>query len=264
MIKILKAFSLMLVLAYAAICAYLYSQQNSMVYYPQVENRDFSKQFEQFEIEFQNGDIRLHGWGNIQNVSPTNPLFIYYYGNGDEASRTIPRLEKMGANNFLVINYRGYGRSTGQPEEQSLKNDALFVFDEVTQQGQIKSDSIVLVGRSLGSGIATYVASERKIAKVILVTPYDSIVNVAQDRFPILPISLLMNQRFESDALAPQIDEPLLCIIAETDRIVPTNHAHRLCDMWKGKMQKVILKGTNHITINKSSEYGRVIKEFVQ
>lgn len=261
--KILKIFSILLLIAYAAICAFLYSQQRSLLYFPQVEDRDYSKQFQQFEMEFKNGEVRLHGWGNIQNANPQNPLLIYYGGNGDEASRNISLMSQIGVQNFLLMNYRGYGRSDGMPEEQDLKRDALFVFDEVSKQYGINSDSIVLLGRSLGSGIASYVASEREVSKVVLITPYDSIVNVAQKRFPLFPVSLLMNQRFESNKLAPQIEEPVLCLIAEYDQIIPSHHANLLCDAWKGKMQKLTLTKTDHNNITRHLNFAKAVREFV-
>ena len=261
--KILKIFSVLLLLAYAAICAFMYSQQRSLLYFPQVEESEYSKQFESFEMGFQNQDIRLHGWGRIQQVSSENPLLIYYGGNGDEASRNMPLMSRLGARNFLLMNYRGYGRSEGQPEEQSLKSDALFIFDEVIRKYGIESDLIVIVGRSLGSGLATYIASKREVAKVILITPYDSIVNVAKNRFPFLPVSLLMNQRFESDKLAVSIEEPMLCLIAEKDYVVPNQHAHSLCDVWQGKMKKITLAGTGHNNISGHPEFAKAIKGFI-
>ena len=262
LMKILKIFSVLLLLAYAAICAFMYSQQKSLLYFPQIENRDYSKQFESLEMQFINEDIHLHGWGNINNVNSENPLLIYYGGNGDEASRNMPLISRLGLKNFLVMNYRGYGRSEGEPSEKVLKHDALFVLDELTKHYGINSGSIILAGRSLGSGIATYVASEREVAKVILITPYDSIINVAKKRFPFLPVSLLMNQRFESDKLAPAIKEPVLCLIAEHDRVVPNQHAHRLCDDWKGKMQKQTLAKTNHNNITEHPDFARAIAVF--
>ena len=215
-------------------------------------------------MEFNNGNVRLHGWGNIQNVNSQNPLVIYYGGNGDEASRNIPLMSQLGVQNILLINYRGYGRSEGKPEELDLKKDALFVFDEVSKQYGLDSDSIILMGRSLGSGIATFVASERDVSKVVLITPYDSIVNVASKRFPFFPVSLLMHQRFESNKLAPLIEEPVLCLIAEYDQIIPTYHAHQLCDVWKGDMQKQIFAKATHNNITRHPDFANAISLFVK
>ena len=262
--KFLKIFSLLLLLAYAVICAYLYSQQRSLLYFPQVEDRNYSKQFQQFEIEFKHGDVRLHGWGNIQNVHSQNPLLIYYGGNGDEASRNLPLISEFGVQNFLIMNYRGYGRSHGAPEEQDLKNDALYIFDEVSKQYDIDSDSIILLGRSLGTGIATYLASERDVKKVVLITPYDSIVNVAKNQFPLFPVSLLMHQRFESNKLAPLIEEPVLCLIAEYDQIIPSQHANQLCDVWKGKMQKQTFAKATHNDITRHPDFANAVSLFVR
>jgi pimeloyl-ACP methyl ester carboxylesterase len=106
------------------------------------------------------------------------------------------------------MNYRGYGGSDGTPSETALLSDALFVFDYMLATEGIDPAHVVLMGRSLGSGVAVHVAAKRKVGGVILVTPFDSLVNVARAHYPIFPVGLMLKHRFDSAALAPGITTP--------------------------------------------------------
>src|SRR5262245_62679558 len=88
---------------------------------------------------------------------------------------------------LALVNYRGYGESDGNPSETTLFGDALAVFDALASRPEIDRARIVLVGRSLGSGVATYVASERPVAAVVLISPYDSMTAIARRHYPWLP-----------------------------------------------------------------------------
>src|SRR5437764_15432172 len=86
------------------------------------------------------------------------------------------------------------------------------------------------MGRSLGSGIAVHLAAHRPLRAVILVSPYDSIVEVAKRHYPFLPVSLMLRHRFDSIALAPRIEAPLLCLVATGDRVIPAEHSRALLE----------------------------------
>lgn len=264
MIKLTKVILFLLGVIYMIICIYMFRQQKQLLYFPQIENRNFTRQFSEQEVNFVNDDVRLHGWMQLSSVDINNPLVIYYGGNGSEVSYNQQWFKNIGIRNFLLLNYRGYGRSEGEPDESKLKSDALFIFDKVTKENAIDPDSVILMGRSLGSGVATYVASQRKVKKVVLITPYDSLVKVAGSHYPALPVSLLMNQRFESDVLASSIDVPVLCLIAEEDKIIPPVHAHNVCEAWKGEKSISLIKNVGHTNIIKHPEFYRSIKMFVQ
>jgi pimeloyl-ACP methyl ester carboxylesterase len=92
----------------------------------------------------------------------------------------------------------------------------------------------VVIGRSLGSGVAVHVAAERKPAGVVLVTPFDSLRAVAQGIYPFVPVSLLLRHPFDSLALAPSIAAPMLALVATQDRVIAPAHARRLFEAWRG------------------------------
>jgi pimeloyl-ACP methyl ester carboxylesterase len=158
---------------------------------------------------------------------------------------------------IYLMHYRGYGGSTGTPSEAGLFADGVTLFDEVVK----KHSEIELIGRSLGSGVAIYVASRRPVAKLVLVTPYDSIEGLAARQFPYVPVRWILLDKFESWKFAPQITSPTLILAAEHDEIVPRASTDLLRSRFKsGIVSFKIVPGTSHNTISDSAEYLEILK----
>ncbi|MBF0460878.1 MAG: dienelactone hydrolase family protein [Magnetococcales bacterium] len=157
----------------------------------------------------------------------------------------------------------GYGESGGKPGERALFDDARLIFDWAQQQPSVDPDQIVVMGRSLGTGVAVHVATERKVAGVCLVSPYDSIRSLAQEMYPAVPIGWLLKHPFDSVARAPSIHVPLLALMASDDTIVPVRHSQRLIAAWGGPHQERVLPGVNHDSIALSVGYHDAIREFL-
>jgi uncharacterized protein len=135
------------------------------------------------EIKIKNGDTVLTGW--IINEGKDNAI-LYYGGNAERIEYNIPLFEQIFSDyTVYLISYRGYGMSDGSPTETNLCNDAVYIYDVIKDQ----HNKISLIGRSIGSGVATYVASERPVDKLVLITPFDSIEKVAQGIFWMFPMS---------------------------------------------------------------------------
>lgn len=263
MLKFIKFTLLLLVGLYLLICGYMFTQQKNMLFIPVPEDPAYTAQFKHSRFDIDIDGFKLHGWMQHSIGTQEKPFVIYYGGNAEEVSHHQTWFAAHGISDYLLMNYRGYGKSSGAPSEAALKSDALAIFDHVVNTLGVSPQRVVLMGRSLGSGIASYVASEREVAKVVLITPYDSIASVAQGYYPWLPVSLIMTERFDSLTLAPNIDEPVLCLIAETDRIVPTQHARRLCSAWKGPDQQVVIPASDHINIVSKPEFKHLVKTFL-
>jgi hypothetical protein len=97
------------------------------------------------------------------------------------------------------------------------------------------------MGRSIGTGVATHLATNRKVDGVILVTPYDSITSVAQENYPLLPIKLIAKYRFDSLSRAPSIKASMISLVASEDTIVPPWHAKALFEKWSGPKKEIII-----------------------
>jgi fermentation-respiration switch protein FrsA (DUF1100 family) len=177
------------------------------------------------------------------------PSIIYYGGRSEEVSWLQGAVKWFPNHAVLFLNYRGYGESEGKPSEAGLFADGLAQFDWLAAQPGVDPDGIVLVGRSLGTGVASYVAANRPAARVVLITPYDSLLAVARRRFWFTPLSLLLRHKFKSVEYAKTNMQPCLALLAEHDDVVPEEHTLRLMAAWAGAKELVRIPSTNHINI---------------
>src|SRR5690606_21291127 len=164
--------------------------------------------------------------------------------------------EALPNGSLYLVNYRGYGGSTGSPSEEALLEDAEAVFDHV----RMRHRRVTVIGRSLGSGIAVHLAAVRDLHQVVLVTPFDSVESVAQRRLPIFPVSLLLRDKFDSLARAREVDEPTLVLSAERDLVVPADHTRRLIEAFdREQVRALTIGGTSHASIIFSPIYRAVL-----
>jgi hypothetical protein len=241
----------------------LYLLQGKMIFYPQPTAPGSQARFADHEIRVQHGDVTLTGWFFKGRIDADHPLIVYYGGNAEDVSLNFGDLERFPAESFLFMNYRGYGRSQGRPSEKALLADAVFILDHMLEKESIDPSHVVLMGRSLGTGVAVHVAAQRKIAKVILVTPFDSLLNVAKAHYPIFPVRWLLRHRFDSAALAPDITAPALFLTASHDQIVPPRFAVSLQKAWGGPVTAVRVDQTDHNSIETSPVYWKAIDAFL-
>jgi pimeloyl-ACP methyl ester carboxylesterase len=200
---------------------------------------------------------RVHAW-HLPGP-PGAPLVLYFGGNAEEVSWMLGEANAAPTVGWLLVDYRGYGASEGSPSEAALVADALLWFDKFSPQ----SKKIYVLGRSLGSGVAVRLAAERKVDAVMLVAPFDSLVEVGKRHYPFLPVSLLLKHRFDSASLAPKITAPLLCLAATRDSIIPPDHAKLLYDAWAGPKRWVALEEAGHNTVDSHPNYWRSINAFL-
>ena len=239
----------LILLAYVGFGLYLYVFQRSFLYHP-TPAADSSR-YNAITIN------KLKIW----QVNPGQPqALIYFGGNSEGVEHNLDDYQIMLPSYTLYfVNYRGFGGSPGKPSEAGLYEDALAVYDQLPNHG-----AIAVVGRSLGSGIATYLAARRKIDKLVLLTPYDSIVRVAQHHYPMYPASLLIKDKFESIKYASSIDADVLIVIAALDQVIPPNHAYRLADAFPDNtVQIAFIEDGDHNSIHNNATYQKKIRAFL-
>lgn len=231
---------------YLAACAALYAFQGSLLYYPQPRADVPGTRL----IKINSGDAEVNVTAREQ---PGTHAVLYFGGNAEDVSRSASKLMQAFPDQAIyAMHYRGYGGSAGVPSEISLVRDAVFLFDQISQ----RHSAITVVGRSLGSGVATQLASQRKATRLVLITPYDSIQNIAAGQFPFFPISLLLNDKFESWKYASQISVPTLIIAAENDTIIPMPSTLALLNRFpKATTEFKLLPGTGHNTLSAHADY---------
>lgn len=208
------------------------------------------------------GDVALRGWLVKPAVGPA-PLLLYFGGNAEEVSWQIGEVDRLGGRAVALVNYRGYGQSTGNPSESALLGDAVALHDALVQRRDIDPKRVAVMGRSLGTGVAVHVAAKRPVERAVLVSPYDSIAAVATAHFPAWLVRVVLSERYDAAALAPALRVPLLAVVAGDDRVIPIENSKRLHARWGGLKRWLDLPRAGHNDIQEFPEYWRTIAKFL-
>lgn len=249
--------------------AFLYFAQDRLLFMPNtISGDDLNKVRSLYpnaeEIQIKTPDnLYLHGWFVKKPGPDRAPLLIFFGGNGDEMSSFLKDAMRFKGWSVALVNYRGYGLSQGRPSEENLFRDALVIYDYLISRKDVDTVNVMVMGRSLGTGVAVYLASQRPLKGVILVSPYDSVNRVAKAKFPLAPVSLLLKHPFDSIDRAPSIAVPLLALAATGDRVIPPRHSRQLVDSWGGPNTLQMIAGADHNTIFFSPEYWEGITAFL-
>jgi uncharacterized protein len=248
--RVAKGLLFLLLLAYAGICLALFAFQRSLIYFPQPRAETTGTRL--MQLRFDDATV------NVTAVEKPGPeAVIYFGGNGEDTCLSLPELaEAFPERSIYLMHYRNYGGSTGALSEQSLVADALALYDRVS--GERKN--IVVIGRSLGSGIAIQLASQRPASRLVLVTPYDSILNIAASQFPYLPVSWLLQDKFESWKYADKVAAPTTIIAAGQDEIIPIERAEALATHFRqDRVRFAVIPKAGHNTIGDFPEYAGLL-----
>jgi pimeloyl-ACP methyl ester carboxylesterase len=243
-----------LTISYFVLGLLLFLFQRSFLYFPQLASANVFAP----EVSFKHGEQDLTGW--VLNADKPEAI-IYYGGNAESIEQNIPfYLGQFSDKTTYLIPYRGYGKNNGEPTESSLYSDALFIFDKLKN----KHNKINIVGRSLGSGVATYVAANREIDKLVLITPYDSIENIAKKKFPMFPMFLLVKDKFLSYERAVEIHSKTLILSAEHDQTIPLKNTEHLASQFDSKiLTQVLIENADHNNILGYEEYKNSMRLFL-
>jgi pimeloyl-ACP methyl ester carboxylesterase len=236
---------------YIAFCLALFVFQRDLIYSPQARQN------------FEGSTILILRTTDGDTIAISKELrgekaLIYFGGNAEDVSQSLPLLSKTFPDcSIFLLNYRGYGGSGGKPSEVAIIADAEKLFDIVYANHK----KVLLIGRSLGSGVATHLASTRPVQKLILVTPYDSVQEVAAAQFRYVPVRWLLRDKFESWKYAAQIISPTLLIAAEHDEVITRERTNNLLSHFtNGIADLKIVPGTGHNDIANSPEYVQLLR----
>lgn len=231
---------------YGAACLALFLLQRSLIYYPPATAAYPAPSTSVLEVE-----------GATVKVSE-RPLageraLIYLGGNAEDVTASLPLLDQAYPERALyLLHYRGYTGSSGSPSEKALVADALALFDRVAREHK----DIVVLGRSLGTGVAVQLASQRPVSRLVLITPFVSLQDLAARQFPYFPVRWLLRDRYASNQYAPRVTAPTLILAARHDEIIPAQSAELLLSRFpKGVATMRVLEGVGHNSISDSADY---------
>ncbi len=241
-------------LVYAGLCLYLYLMQRSLMYFPTPPARNVPAE----RLSINSGDATVVVWrlhGEKRNA------ILYFGGNAEDVALNVPEFSDW-FSQFAVylVNYRGYGGSSGSPAESALYRDAEAVFEFASAH----HTGIAVIGRSLGSGVATHLASVRTVERLVLVSPAASFTALAHELYPFFPTSWLLKDRYDSLSRAGGIAAPVLVLIAEHDRIVRPGHSLKLASAIDQSLVRThTIANADHNSIGASEEYGPALRAFL-
>ncbi len=220
-----------MLLIYIMICIGVWGFQRHLIYKPDTNiqsPQSYGLQgFEDLRLKVADGTV-VQVWHHPAQTG--FPTLIYFHGNAGNLGNyvNIFKIYAHAGFGILGLGYRGFGASQGSPAEQGLYQDARAVIHYALKDLQIPKDKIILYGKSLGSGVAVQMTIESPMAALVLQSPYTSIAKRGQDRYPLLPVNLLIQDRFDSLSKIQHIHSPLLILHGEQDTIVPVEDGKAL------------------------------------
>jgi hypothetical protein len=247
-------------IAYLAAGAALGLFQRRLQYFPDARRTAPSEadlaEAEELRIPVDDGET-LVAW----HAPPRDgrPVILYFHGNAGALVDRVARFRAFLSQGygFLAIAYRGYGGSTGAPTQAGLARDADAAYAEALGRGY-GPDRLVLVGESLGTGVATALAARRPAVALVLDSPFSSAVDVAEARYGLFPVRWLMADQFRSDLLIRDVRMPLLVVHGDLDGIVPISLGRRLYDLANEPKTFVPVPGAGHLVLGRPDMFPRV------
>jgi pimeloyl-ACP methyl ester carboxylesterase len=250
-----KLYDLIIILTvvYLTVGVVFYLLQNKFIYFP-TPKIDHPYKVESLTINQTTIDIiALH--------KERKKAILYFGGNAEQVAYSAESFSQIFPNHAIyLVNYRGYSGSEGYPDEQLLYSDALHIYDKLL----LHHTACSVIGRSIGSSIATYLASKRPISKVILVTPFDSIEHIAQDTLPIYPIKWMLTQKHASIDRVSSINAHTYCILAENDKVVPKKYSQNLINAFPASQRTVsTIPRRGHNSISLDERYPKLLQTYI-
>ena len=255
-------FLLLILALYAILSLVMYQFQHKFIFFPMPLPMDYPfSQFRDFEEVFLEVDsnIKLHALHF--KVAEPKGTFLYFHGNTrslNDWGYAAQDLTTLGYN-VLMPDYRTYGKSSGPLTEQGLYEDARRWYEYLNKE--IPEQDLLLYGRSLGTGIASHLASKTQARQLILETPYTSMVDMAKLQVSFLPVNLLSRFRFETKKFLPQVDCRIDLIHGTADELIPYQQALELSS---GKAQLHTIENGGHNTLSQFPAFHQILKTILQ
>lgn len=253
------------VIIYVAFVGALYMSQRNMMYFPSREKPDIKKSgikgMEELTVTTEDG-LSVTGWYKAPDDAD-KPVIIWFHGNAQHhAYRVVAVVEWIQQGyGVLLAGYRGYAGNPGKPTEEGLYQDARAYVQAIRERGK----DIVLYGESLGTGVAVETAvNDPDIKGLILEAPYTSTVNVAREKYPGVPVALLMKDKYESMDKIGRYTRPLLIMHGAKDTLIRPSHSQKLYFLVpEGNKSIVIFAEAGHSNLHLHGSTQAVL-EFLQ
>jgi len=256
---------LYIIIGYVVLIAVVYFVQERFIFKPEKLHADFKYEYDvPFKELFFDVEPGVSINGLHFTVNKPLGLILYFHGN----SRSIKGWAKYAKDFFrynydvVLVDYRGFGKSTGKRSERDMLKDMQFVYD--TLAVQYTEHHIIVYGRSLGSGFAAKIASDNKPRYLILDAPYFSFTKAIERFFPILPIRFLLRFHLRTDKWIRHVNCHTYILHGTKDWLLPISNSEKLQAINPGKITLIRIHGGGHNNLPTFNEYHNFIRDILQ
>ena len=254
-----------IILVYIALAVLFYIIQEKIIFKPEKLSRDFEYKydlpFKELFFEVAKG-VSLNGL-HFYCKKPKG-VILYFHGNTRSIKGWSRYAQDFYRNHYdvVLVDYRGFGKSTGRRTEKKMLSDMQFVYD--TLQVQYHEQEILVYGRSLGSGFATKIATDNSPRYLILDSPFYSLIKVAERFAPFLPNRLLLRFHFRTDKWITKVKCHTYIIHGTRDRLIPIKHSLDLQKLNPGKITLIRIHGGGHNNLPDFPECHNFLRDILQ
>lgn len=260
------------VAGYLAMALLMFFSQASLLYLPGIPTRDIEQtpsviglDYEDVRLNTSDGET-LHGWFLPAGDNAVDATVLIFHGNAGNISHRLDTLRiwhAMGYDSF-IIDYRGYGKSSGSPDEQGTYTDARTAWEYLVDERNIPAGRIVLFGRSMGGAIASKLAAETEPSALIVESSFTSVPDIATELYPWMPVRTLSRFEYDTRRNVRQVNCPVLVVHSRDDEIIPFHHGRAIFDAAATPKYMLTLSGDhNHGFLQSGTYYIDGLRDFL-
>jgi dipeptidyl aminopeptidase/acylaminoacyl peptidase len=233
-------------LIYSAIVALVWMFQSRMLFLPSsaIVTNPSSRHlaFEDVSLQTEDGET-LHGW-YLQGPKD-GPTVLFFHGNAGNISHRIESLALLvnAGTSVFIVDYRGYGKSTGSPSEQGTYRDAETAWQFLAREKEIAPERIIIFGRSLGGGVASWLATQHQAGVLVLESTFESVPKLAGQIYPWLPVKWISRIRYDSASRVRDLETPTFVIHSSEDNLIGFEHGKALFSQARNGIEFVEMVG---------------------
>lgn len=263
MIKYLIWFIVIVGILYILLCIAVFTFQEKLIFHPEKLHREFTfeTKYPHEELYFDIGKSSIHAL-YFKQENPKGCI-LYFHGNAGSLSSwhdVSERFIELGYD-VLIHDYAEYGKSTGKLSNKQLYREADELYAYLKQR--YDESDIVIYGRSLGTGIASYLAAKTTPNRLVLETPYKSLGALGKRIYPFLPINQLLKYKLNNARYLKQVDCPVLIFHGTADEVVPYESGKKLEKLLKPDDKFITIEGGFHSNLDAYDAYHRELKAFL-
>ena len=259
---LLKILAWIIVIIYLAAIFLLYTLQTKLIFYPGKLSADYRFKLGTTARELTLRTVDNERLSGLFFNNNKDQVILYFHGNAGDLSGwqyVSEDFVRLGYS-FLIIDYRGYGKSSGVISEHGFYYDAEAAYNFLVNQG-FTADDIIVYGRSIGSGVAVDLAARKDCKGLILESPFSSMAALANEKFPFIFPSLYLRYRFDNINKISRVRCPLILLHGSDDTLIPPSHSLKLFDKFSGKKKMIIVDKGQHNDLHAFSQYDDFLRD---